>query len=43
MSFPDLEYRSAPLADIDADAVVVALPPVDGDAAPSLDALPGLK
>ena len=43
MSFPDLEYRSAPLADIDADAVVVALPPVDGDAAPSLDAWPGLK
>ncbi|WJL95629.1 leucyl aminopeptidase [Microbacterium sp. ET2] len=41
MSFPDLEYRSAPLAEIDADAVVLALPPVDG--APSLDDWPGVK
>ncbi|NYF16043.1 leucyl aminopeptidase [Microbacterium sp. AK009] len=43
MSFPDLEYRSSPLAEIDADAVVVALPPVDGDGAPSLEDWPGLK
>ncbi|WP_322409051.1 leucyl aminopeptidase [Microbacterium invictum] len=43
MSFPDLEYRSAPLSEIDADAVVIALPPVEGDAAPSLADFPGLQ
>ncbi|AZC14001.1 leucyl aminopeptidase [Microbacterium sp. ABRD28] len=43
MSFPDLEYRSAPLSEIDADAVVIALPPVEGDAAPPMEDFPGLK
>lgn len=42
MSFPDLEYRSTPLRESDADAILLALPPLDGDDAPELEDWPGL-
>ncbi|GAA3625390.1 leucyl aminopeptidase [Microbacterium awajiense] len=42
MSSPDLEYRSTPLRESDADAILLALPALDGDDAPALDDWPGL-
>ncbi len=42
MSFPDLEYRSTPVRDTDADAVIIALPPLEGEGAPDLAEWPGL-
>ncbi len=43
MSFPDLEFRTAPIRDTDADAIVLALPPLDGEGSPALDDWPGLR
>lgn len=43
MSFPDLAYSDAPIRESDADAILIALPPVDGDAAPDLSGWPGLR
>jgi len=43
MSFPDLEYRTDPIRETDADAVVLALPPLEGDDAPDLADWPGLR
>jgi leucyl aminopeptidase len=40
MSFPDLEYRSTPLQETDADAIVLALPPLDDE---TLAEWPGLR
>jgi leucyl aminopeptidase len=43
MSFPDLEYRTAPIRESDADAILLALPPLEGDDAPDLEDWPGLR
>ena len=43
MSFPDLEYRTEPIRETDADAILVALPPLEGDDSPDLGAWPGLR
>ncbi|WP_243074861.1 leucyl aminopeptidase [Microbacterium sp. SS28] len=43
MSYPDLEYRSDPIRETDADAVLLALPPLDKDDSPALDDWPGLR
>ncbi len=43
MSFPDLAYSDAPIRESDADAILIALPPVEGDAAPDLSDWPGLR
>ncbi|MFE7844928.1 leucyl aminopeptidase [Microbacterium sp. NPDC057407] len=43
MSFPDLAYSDAPIRESDADAILIALPPVEGDAAPDLRGWPGLR
>lgn len=43
MSFPDLEYRTAPIRETDADALVLGLPPLEGDEAPDLAEWPGLR
>ncbi|WP_203579488.1 leucyl aminopeptidase [Microbacterium hibisci] len=43
MSFPDLEYRTAPVRESDADLLLLALPPLDGDGAPDLADWPGLR
>lgn len=43
MSFPDLAYSDAPIRESDADAILIALPPVEGDAAPDLNGWPGLR
>jgi leucyl aminopeptidase len=43
MSFPDLEYTTAPIRDTDADAILLALPPLDKDGSPALDDWPGLR
>jgi leucyl aminopeptidase len=43
MSFPDLAYSDAPIRESDADAILIALPPVEGDAAPDLSEWPGLR
>ncbi len=40
MSFPDLEYRSTPVHETDADAIVLALPPLDAN---ELGDWPGLR
>ncbi len=40
MSFPDLEYRTDPVPDSDADAILLALPPLDDL---ELDDWPGLR
>ncbi|MFC8683201.1 leucyl aminopeptidase [Microbacterium ureisolvens] len=42
MSFPDLEYRTAPVRESDADLLLLALPPLDGEDAPDLSGWPGL-
>ena len=43
MSFPDLEYRTDPIRETDADAVLLALPPLDKDDSPGLEDWPGLR
>jgi len=43
MSFPDLEYRTAPVRESEADALLLALPPIEGDGAPDLSEWPGLR
>ena len=43
MSFPDLEYRTAPVRESDADLLLVALPPLEADASPDLSDWPGLR
>lgn len=43
MSFPDLESLTVPLRESDADALLLALPPLDADGSPSLDDWPGLR
>ncbi|MGN8551870.1 UNVERIFIED_CONTAM: leucyl aminopeptidase [Microbacterium sp. SLM126] len=43
MSFPDLAYSDAQIRESDADAILIALPPVEGDAAPDLGDWPGLR
>ena len=43
MSFPDLEYRTDPIRETDADAVLLALPPLDKDDSPTLEDWPGLR
>ncbi|MEU1970440.1 leucyl aminopeptidase [Microbacterium sp. NPDC019599] len=43
MSFPDLEYRTDPIREADADVVLLALPPLDKDDSPSLEDWPGLR
>ncbi|MDW4572581.1 leucyl aminopeptidase [Microbacterium sp. M3] len=43
MSFPDLEYRTSPVRETDADAIVLALPPLEGEGAPDAAEWPGLR
>jgi len=43
MSFPDLEYRTTPIRESDADAIVLALPPLEGDRSPDPAEWPGLS
>ncbi|GAA2014425.1 leucyl aminopeptidase [Microbacterium ulmi] len=43
MSLPDLEFTPAPLRESDADALLLALPPLDKEDSPSLDDWPGLR
>ncbi len=42
MSFPDLVLSTSPLRETDADAVLLALPPLDRDDSPGLEDWPGL-
>ncbi|MFB7891104.1 leucyl aminopeptidase [Microbacterium sp. NPDC056044] len=42
MSFPDLEYRTAPVRESDADLLLLALPPLDAEGSPDLSEWPGL-
>src|SRR6478735_4435942 len=43
MAFPDLEYRTTPVRESEADALLLALPPLEGDEAPDLAEWPGLR
>jgi len=43
MSFPDLVFPTAPIRESDADAILLALPPLDRDDAPGLEDWPGLR
>jgi leucyl aminopeptidase len=43
MAFPRIEYRTDPIRDSKADAILVALPPLDADDSPALADWPGLK
>lgn len=43
MSFPDLEYRTTPVRESEADALLLALPPLEPDASPALADWPGLR
>ncbi len=43
MSFPDLVFSSAPVRESEADAIVLALPPLDRDDSPALEDWPGLR
>ncbi len=43
MSFPDLVFSSAPIRESEADAIVLALPPLDRDDSPTLEDWPGLR
>lgn len=43
MSFPDLAYSDAPIRESDADAILIALPPIEGDGAPDLSDWPGVR
>ena len=43
MSFPDLVLSSSPVRESEADAIVLALPPLDRDDSPALEEWPGLR
>jgi leucyl aminopeptidase len=43
MAFPRIEYRTDPIRDSEADAILVALPPLDAEDSPALADWPGLK
>ena len=43
MSFPDLEYRTTPVRESDADLLLLALPPLDAEESPDLTDWPGLR
>ncbi|WP_426325782.1 leucyl aminopeptidase [Microbacterium sp. E-13] len=43
MSFPDLEYSTAPVRESEADLLLLALPPLEADPAPDLSDWPGLR
>lgn len=43
MSFPDLEYRTAPIRESDADALLLALPPFEDDDTAPIEGWPGLR
>ena len=43
MSLPDLEYRTSPVRESDADAILLALPPLDDDVAEVLADWPGVR
>ncbi|WP_194398344.1 leucyl aminopeptidase [Microbacterium atlanticum] len=43
MSFPDLEYRTAPVRESEADAILLALPPLEAEGPPQLAEWPGLR
>lgn len=43
MSFPDLEYRTAPIRESEADALLLALPPLEADTSPDTSDWPGLR
>lgn len=43
MSFPALAYSDAPIRESDADALLIALPPLEGEEAPDLTDWPGLR
>ena len=43
MSLPDLEYRTDPVRESDADLLLVALPPLEAEASPDLSDWPGLR
>lgn len=43
MSFPDLVYSPLPIRETEDDAILLALPPLDGEGAPQLDDWPGLR
>ncbi|MET0782189.1 MAG: leucyl aminopeptidase [Microbacterium sp.] len=43
MSFPDLVFSTAPVRESDADAILLALPPLDREDSPALEDWPGLR
>jgi leucyl aminopeptidase len=43
MSFPDLVLRNSPVRESDADAILLALPPLDRPDSPALEDWPGLR
>ncbi|WP_127819492.1 leucyl aminopeptidase [Microbacterium sp. CPCC 204701] len=43
MSLPDLAYRTTPVRESDADAILLALPPLEADDSPDLAEWPGLR
>ncbi|MFE1645115.1 leucyl aminopeptidase [Microbacterium sp. P01] len=43
MSFPDLSCTSAPILKSEADAILLALPPLDREDAPALEGWPGVR
>jgi len=43
MSFPDLAYSDAPIRESDADALLIALPPLEEDGSPDPADWPGLR
>ena len=42
MAFPELEYRTEPIRETEADAILLALPPLEGDDSPALADWPGV-
>jgi leucyl aminopeptidase len=43
MAFPEVEYRTQSIRDSEADAILVALPPLDAEDSPALTDWPGLR
>ncbi|MET0672149.1 MAG: leucyl aminopeptidase [Microbacterium pygmaeum] len=43
MSFPDLQFSTAPIRESDADAILLAVPALDRDESPALADWPGLR
>jgi len=43
MSFPELDYLTGPIRETDADAILLALPPLEADDSPGLSDWPGLR